>query len=159
MSSMICFLAMANITRKYTIPPITIIKKSVKVSFIIKELKGYMTRLIKTVAIKGGRVGLIILKSIYLLTRITTKTADIEINAETTATALNPNIDTPKTVSVHVEIVQKTMRPSVSLILPVAFKTFVRGVEIEENPAFTAKKPSDKSAGSHLEYLGIMVRK
>ena len=98
------------------------------------------------------------LNLIYLLTIKTTKITDKEIRAEVIATPLKPNIKIEIGVKTQVATVQKTIRWSVIFIFPIAFSVLVRGVEIDEKAAFTAKKVSEKRAGSHFEYFGTMAK-
>ena len=63
------------------------------------------------------------------------------------------NIDSG--VKTQVRAVQKTMKYKVIFTFPIAFKKFVRGVEIDEKIVFKAKNERERIAGSHLEYLGI----
>ncbi len=79
-----------------------------------------------------------------------TPTTEKEMIAEATATPSNPILITKRGVSTQVAMVQKIISTNVTFILPIALRALVRGVEIDDSIALTAKKSSEKSAGSHF---------
>ena len=94
-------------------------------------------------------------KLTYLFAIRYTRIELIEITKEAAANPLKPALSMKIGVITQVRTVQNTMKYKVIFTFPIAFKKFVRGVEIDEKTVFNAKKDRERMAGSHLEYLGI----
>lgn len=69
---------------------------------------------------------------------------------DATETPLNPNRRIATGVRTHISTVQNTMNFKVVFTLPIAFKKFVSGTEIDANNAFNEKNTRETSAGSHF---------
>jgi len=138
-----------SIVKKYITIARIIINASVRKLKITKGLTKYINNPITTEEI-NGKIEIKGLKEIYFLTIKTTATTDNEIIAEAMATPLNPKEKIRIGVRIQVAAVQKIIRYNVFLIWPIAFKAFVKGVEIEDKAALILKKESDSKAGSHF---------
>lgn len=99
---------------------------------------------------RGAKVVFIIENFIYFLVIYTTTTTEAAITAEAAANPLKPNQSINSGVIIHVAIVQNIIKYNVTPILPIAFNAFVNGVDIDESPAFIAKKVNESNAGSHF---------